>query len=70
MAAVGSLSDHPLYARVAEEMQVPLVADVFSDVLSKRDLKSDQIHPNAQGYAVVASAMQKTLKALGFTQAP
>ena len=70
MAAVGNLSDHPLYARVAEETQVPLVTDVFSDVLSKRDLKSDQIHPNAQGYAVVASEMQKVLKALGFIQAP
>lgn len=70
MAAVGNLSDHPMYARVAEEMQVPLVTDVFSEVLSKRDLKSDQIHPNAMGYAVVASAMQKTLKALGFIQAP
>lgn len=70
MAAVGNLSDHPLYARVAEEMQVPLVTDVFSEVLSKRDLKADQIHPNAQGYAVVASGMQATLKALGFIQAP
>ncbi len=70
MAAVGNLSDHPLYARVADETKVPLVTDVFSDVLSKRDLKSDQIHPNAQGYAVVASVMQKTLKALGFIQAP
>lgn len=70
MAAVGNLSDHPLYARVAEEMQVPLVTDVFSEVLSKRDLKADQIHPNAQGYALVASDMQKALKALGFIQAP
>lgn len=70
MAAVGNLSDHPLYAGVAEEMQVPLVTDVFSDVLSKRDLKSDQIHPNAEGYAVVASGMRKALKALGFIQAP
>ena len=70
MAAVGNLSDHPLYARVAEEMQVPLVTDVFSEVLSKRDLKADQIHPNAQGYAVVASGMQAALKALGFIQAP
>lgn len=70
MAAVGNLSDHPLYARVADEMQVPLVTDVFSEVLSKRDLKADQIHPNAQGYALVASGMQATLKALGFIQAP
>lgn len=70
MAAVGNLSDHPLYAHVAEEMQVPLVSDVFSDVLSKRNLKADQIHPNAQGYAVVANGMQSTLKAIGFIQAP
>lgn len=70
MAAVGNLSDHPLYARVAEEMQVPLVTDVFSEVLSKRELKADQIHPNAQGYAEVASSLQETFKALGFLRAP
>jgi acyl-CoA hydrolase len=70
MAAVGNLSDHPLYARVAEETKVPLITDIFSDVLSKRDLKADQIHPNAQGYVEVAKAMQETLKALGFVRAP
>lgn len=69
MAAVGNLSDHPLYARVAEEMDVPLVADVFSEVLSDRTLKADQIHPNAQGYSKVATEMQLALKALGLIQA-
>jgi acyl-CoA hydrolase len=68
-AAVGRLSDHPLYARVAEETDVPLVKDVFSDVLSERALKADQIHPNAQGYALVASKLEKSLKELGLISA-
>lgn len=68
MAAVGNLSDHPLYTRVAEEMQVPLVTDVFSEVLSKRDLKADQIHPNAPGYALVAKEMSKKLRELGYSK--
>jgi acyl-CoA thioesterase I len=69
MAAVGHLSDHPLYARVAEETNVPLIADVFSEVLSERELKADQIHPNAQGYAEVATKMQAALSKLGLIQA-
>ncbi|OYZ02061.1 MAG: arylesterase, partial [Methylophilales bacterium 16-45-7] len=70
MAAVGNLSDHPLYARVAEETNVPLITDVFSEVLSERDLKADQIHPNAQGYAEVANKMKAALSRLGFIQTP
>lgn len=69
MAAVGNLSDHPLYARVAEETNVPLIADVFSEVLSDRALKADQIHPNALGYAEVAIKMEAALKQLGLIQA-
>ncbi len=68
MAAVGNLSDHPLYARVAEETNVPLITDVFSEVLSERDLKADQIHPNAKGYAEVATKMEAALSQLGFIQ--
>lgn len=66
MAAVGNLSDHPLYARIAEETNTPLITDVFSEVLSERSLKADQIHPNAKGYAEVALNMQSALKQLGY----
>ncbi len=66
MAAVGHLSDHPMYARIAEETHTPLVSDVFSEVLSKRLLKSDQIHPNANGYTQVAVKMAAQLEALGY----
>ena len=66
-ATFGNLSDHPLYAAIAKETTTPLIADVFSLVLSDRDLKSDQIHANAKGYAVVSQQIHEKLKELGFT---
>jgi acyl-CoA thioesterase I len=65
-AAVGSLSDHPLYEKLAKETNTPLIADVFSEVLSDRALKSDQIHANAKGYAVVSEKFGEKLKELGY----
>lgn len=50
------LSPAPLYAEVAEEFDIPIEEETLADVLSDRDLKSDQIHPNAQGYTVLAEA--------------
>jgi acyl-CoA hydrolase len=64
-AALGSLSDHPLYEKLAKETNTPLIADVFSDVLSDRALKADQIHANAKGYAVVSEKFGEKLKELG-----
>ena len=66
-ATFGNLTDHPLYAAIAKETTTPLIADVFSLVLSDRDLKADQIHANAKGYAVVSQQMHEKLKELGFT---
>ena len=65
-AAFGTLSDHPLYERLAEETDTPLVEDLFSDVLAKNDLKADYIHPNAAGYKVVASKLHDALIDLGY----
>jgi acyl-CoA thioesterase I len=65
-AAVGSLSDHPLYEEIAKQTNTPLIADVFSDVLSDRALKSDQIHANAKGYAVVSEKFSEKMKELGY----
>ena len=67
-AAIGNLSDHPLYETIAKETATPLVADVFADVLSDSSLKSDQIHPNAQGYAMVSKNMTTKLKLLGYVK--
>jgi acyl-CoA thioesterase I len=65
-AAIGGLSDHPIYKKISEETKTPLITEVFSEVLSDRDLKSDQIHPNAMGYQQVANKMHETLRELGY----
>ena len=65
-AAFGALSDHPLYEELAEETDTPLIQDLFSDVLAKNSLKADPIHPNAEGYRLVASQLQSALMDLGF----
>lgn len=64
-AALGSLEDHPLYEKLAEQTKTPLVENVFSEVLGKNSLKSDPVHPNAEGYRMVASGLKKSLADLG-----
>jgi acyl-CoA thioesterase I len=65
-ATFGNLTDHPLYESVATETATPLIADVFSDVLSDRKLKSDQIHANARGYRVISDKLYVKLQELGY----
>lgn len=65
-AAVGSLSDDPLYELLGKETQTPVVSDVLSDVLGKNALKSDTIHPNAAGYRLVGENLAEALKGLGY----
>lgn len=65
-ALVGSLSDHPLYAGLAEKYRVPLFADGWSRILSDGALKSDAIHANAEGYALFAERLAVFLQKQGF----
>jgi acyl-CoA thioesterase I len=53
------------YARVAEDMQLPLEQDIFNDVLRDNHLKSDPIHANAAGYRKVAERLAEFLKEAG-----
>ena len=55
----------PLYAELANELRIPLEAKILKTVLSDNKLKSDPIHPNAQGYAKIAEALAKLLKDSG-----
>jgi len=68
-AALGNLSDHPLYEQIAKENDTPLIKDIFSEVLAKNSLKSDQIHPNAEGYRLVESKLREALAEFGFLRA-
>jgi acyl-CoA thioesterase-1 len=41
---------------------LPLIANVFSDILAKPELCANKIHPNAQGYQQMASDIHAGLK--------
>ncbi|MEK9952064.1 MAG: GDSL-type esterase/lipase family protein [Curvibacter sp.] len=65
-AGTGSLKDHPLYAELAEELQLPLHAQGWADVLSRSDLRADTVHANAQGYRQFAEGLVQTLRKAGW----
>jgi len=69
-AAVGSLSDAELYEQLAKEEEVPLVPKVFAGILSDSSLKSDQIHPNAAGYRLMANSIAASLRKTGLLVEP
>ena len=62
-AAGLGLADHPLYAHLAEELQLPLHAAGWSRVLGDEKLKSDQIHDNAAAYLALAVGLAATRRA-------
>ena len=48
------LNPSPIYQELAEENHLPIANDILVDILSKNALKSDHIHPNAEGYQLLA----------------
>jgi acyl-CoA hydrolase len=64
-AATRSLGDHPIYAQLAQELEVPLYEDGWAQVLSDPALRSDPIHANAKGYETFARGLWAWLKDLG-----
>ena len=63
--AVFGLKPDPVYAALAAQFHVPVELGALSDVLGDKARKSDQIHPNAQGYADLAQAVSKLLQQTG-----
>ncbi len=50
------------YTEIATKMEIPYDGDIIADVLSKKSLKSDVIHPNAKGYQKIADAIAELLR--------
>ena len=67
-AVAGSLSDHPMYGELADELKLPLQRQGWSDVLSDQRLRSDQIHANAQGYEQFANRVLETVRSVGLLE--
>jgi acyl-CoA thioesterase-1 len=53
------------YGEIAAEQKIPFEEGVIRTVLFDNRLKSDMVHPNGQGYAEIATAVQKLLKKSG-----
>jgi acyl-CoA hydrolase len=58
-------SDAPLYRELADTESLPLVEGVFADVLARPELCADAIHPNADGYRVMADGLHRALVGAG-----
>ena len=56
------LESAEVYKNLAKELLIPIEDKVLPEVLGDSDLKSDAIHPNAQGYSKVAHAISDLLK--------
>jgi lysophospholipase L1-like esterase len=66
-SAVGvtSLESAQIYQQVAEAEKVPIDLTTLPEIIANRELKSDEVHPNAQGYQLLAENIFKLLKNTG-----
>ena len=55
----------PFYAEVAATCKIPYEAKVLPEILSTRSLKSDAIHPNAEGYRKLAGRVAALIRKRG-----
>ena len=55
------MSSAPFYQEIAEELKIPLESNIIPKIVSDTSLKSDPIHPNAQGYRLIGEAVHKLL---------
>jgi len=51
-----------LYDEVSKETGVPLLRGGLAEILKLPSLKNDQIHPNAEGYRILATRIYKKLR--------
>lgn len=59
------VSPPDFYGRIAREFALPYQERVIAEVLRDSSLKSDQIHPNARGYRVIAERLAADLRKSG-----
>lgn len=59
------LSSPRLYQDIARDYELPFDGKVLPEILGKNALKSDHVHPNAQGYALLAQRIHELLAKTG-----
>jgi acyl-CoA thioesterase I len=53
------------YSEIAKEFRIPYEGEVLGKILKDGSLKADQVHPNAQGYRLMAERVYELLKKAG-----
>lgn len=53
------------YEELADEFDLPYDGDILPDILADPSLKSDPIHPNAEGYRQIAERIYELLRDSG-----
>ena len=56
------LKSAEFYQDLAKQQNVPIDIEILPDILSSSELKSDNIHPNAAGYRLMAEAVYNLLE--------
>ena len=59
------LSSADFYEEIAQEFNIPYEGEILADIESETSLKADTIHPNGNGYQVLAEAVFELLKKSG-----
>jgi len=60
-----TVSPPEFYREIAKELRIPYEGEVLSKILKDSTLKADQVHPNAQGYRLMAERVADLLKKAG-----
>ncbi len=60
-----TLSPPDFYSEIATEFGIPYEGKVVGKILRDSTLKSDQVHPNAKGYRLMAERLAELLKKSG-----
>lgn len=59
------LNTSPMYQELAEKNQIPIASDILAEILANNTFKSDHIHPNTQGYQLLAEDISLLLQRSG-----
>ena len=60
-----TLTPPEFYGEIAQEFHIPYEGDVLTKILRDASLKSDQVHPNARGYRLMAERVAELLRKSG-----
>jgi len=65
LPAVMFLEAAPLYDETASEFALPYEGSILPEIEADNALKSDRIHPNAEGYRLIAEAVNRLMVGSG-----